>query len=147
MRKNLKSEIGGRLREYIDNNYVSITELTKELGKGRGYFGSYFAGKSMVGGEILYQLAKRGADINYILTGKSFMSSELIVKLKSLREEVNSLKASIYDISKENEDKNNIINQIIQIFKEGQLVEPIRKEELNNLLKKLQGKISDDSQL
>lgn len=63
-------EIGLRLKNFVEKNFDSTSELTRKLGLTRSYFIPYYSGKSILGGDTLSKLADLGCDINWLLTGK-----------------------------------------------------------------------------
>ena len=67
---NKNVEIGTRLKEFALNNFFSLTEFAKQMGRGPTFFTRYYLGESLLGGELLIKLSELGCDIDWLLTGK-----------------------------------------------------------------------------
>lgn len=64
-----KLEIGIRLKEFAKKKFDGIASLERALGKTPAYFQNYLNGRSYLGSEILIKLQELGCDINWLLNG------------------------------------------------------------------------------
>ncbi len=65
-----KAAISKRLKEFIDSNFSSVAEFSRQMGfKNRQDAYPYLDGKSLLGAEKLTRLNELGCDINWLLTG------------------------------------------------------------------------------
>lgn len=73
--KNTKvvSSLGDRLRQFAKTQHGSVAALTRTIGKGRNFLGSYIENRAKPGSEILAAVARAGCDINWLLTGEGPM--------------------------------------------------------------------------
>ena len=114
-----KLEIGGKLKEFAENNFKSLSELSRKLGmKNPQQLYDYLNGRSYMGGEILIKLSDLGCDINWLLTGEkgdkhiikepegNYNMSEctnLITEVARLKDEIKEYKVMIFDLQRTNE--------------------------------------------
>lgn len=71
-----KLVIGLRLKIWAEKNFISLAELSRKLGfNARQQLYDYINGKSFIGSEILIKLADLGCDINWLLNGTPSASS------------------------------------------------------------------------
>jgi transcriptional regulator with XRE-family HTH domain len=86
--------LGERLREERNRIGLSQVKLADLCGLSREMIGKYETGRNVPGGEVLFLLAKAGADIGYILTGQrtakenlSYRDLALLNNMKECSEE------------------------------------------------------------
>ena len=133
-----KREIGLRLKEYAEKNFSTFADFARAMGKDVTYFTNYYKGKSVLGGELLAQLAELGCDINWLLNGANnkptlrkegtvpYMTfAELNNQIKELQNAINLLKIENYDLRKERDLYSNQCEQLRAEIKE--LQEEIKK--------------------
>ena len=66
---NKKLEISVRLKEFAKKKFGGIAGLERALDKTPAYFQNYLNGRSYLGSEILIKLHDLGCDINWLLNG------------------------------------------------------------------------------
>lgn len=67
------STIGDRIRTFAKSRFGSVAELTRSIGKGRNFLGSYVENRAKPGSVILIAIGEAGCNINWLLTGEGAM--------------------------------------------------------------------------
>ncbi len=93
-----KIEIGQRLKEFVGQNFGSLSEFAAVLGVHPSSFQStYLKGRSIPGGELLAKLAELGCDIEWLLTGKARVQQPQAAKLFPVVSAVGAGSVTPYD--------------------------------------------------
>jgi hypothetical protein len=109
----IKVEIGLRLKDFAKKKFGSVAELERLLRKPPAFFQSYIGGRSFLGGEILMQLAERGCDINFLLTGKRGISvdEETKKKISDMEQRLEKIESKMFRLLEENEKLKDVIDE------------------------------------
>lgn len=94
--KQLKKEIGQRIRVFAKRKYGTLRNLASSLGISPQQLQQYTSGSREPGSKILLKFLRIGCDINWLLSGNESIDSFEIYKLEH---EVKKLKAKIAQIS------------------------------------------------
>ncbi|MGD8781132.1 MAG: helix-turn-helix transcriptional regulator [Ignavibacteria bacterium] len=66
---------GKRLKDYAKSEHKSVRKLAEKINKRESTISQYINDIRTPGADFLYQLAKLGCDINWLLTGEKYRPS------------------------------------------------------------------------
>lgn len=84
-----KKIIGLRLKEFANEKFGSVSELSRILGYNENSLASYIYGRAVPGTKLLKKLRMLGCNTHYLLTGQKYEEEVLLFNINSNLERLN----------------------------------------------------------